>query len=260
MLTLPNLHPALDGFRIVQLSDFHLYPYTRLDQVRDAVTIANALRPDLTVVTGDYVSHIAEAIFDLGPVLSELNARYGVATIMGNHDVWTNRSIVEQGLREVGLAPLNNRGHVLSQGRGRIAIVGLDDGWVGKPDLPAALGTIPDSVPIVLLAHEPDLADIYVQNPRIAVQLSGHTHGGQIRLPKRGALMLPYLGQKYDYGLYQIHDTWLYTNAGIGFGSIPIRINCPPEVTEFILTLPEIGAGSNMTLNSRQTVSSAVAV
>ena len=237
ILPVSNLHPSLDGFRIVQLSDFHLYPYTRMDQVRDAVAIANDLRPDLTVLTGDYVSHIPEAVFDLGPVLSGLNADHGVFTVLGNHDVWTSRTIVEQGLREVGLAPLNNEGIVLKCGRGQLGLAGLDDGWVGQPDLSSALDSISEGIPIVLLAHEPDLADIYTQNPRISVQLSGHTHGGQVRLPKRGAFMLPHLGQKYDYGLYRVNQSWLYTNAGIGFGSIPIRINCPPEVTEVILTI-----------------------
>jgi hypothetical protein len=88
---------------------------------------------------------------------------------------------------------------------------------------------------VVLLMHEPDLADIYSQDPRISLQLSGHTHGGQIRIPGIGALVHPHLGKKYDFGLYNVNGMWLYTNRGIGCISEPIRLNCPPEISEFTL-------------------------
>jgi predicted MPP superfamily phosphohydrolase len=88
----------------------------------------------------------------------------------------------------------------------------------------------------VLLLHEPDLADFVSRDGRVSLQLSGHTHGGQVRLPGIGAFILPYLGRKYDYGLYRVNQMWLYTNGGIGTISIPVRYNCPPEITEIILT------------------------
>jgi predicted MPP superfamily phosphohydrolase len=235
-LPIPGLHPALDGFKIVQLSDFHLYPFTQVSFIREAVARANGLRPDLTVLTGDYVSHIAEAIFELAPALAGLNARLGVFTVLGNHDISTNRAVVEQGLNQVGLGPLHNRSHLFQVGQGQLALAGVDDGWMGRPDLRAALAPVPEGVPVVLLAHEPDLADQFTRHPQVAVQLSGHTHGGQIRLPRRRPWFLPHLGRKYDYGLYRVNQSWLYTNRGLGFGSAPIRINCPPEITEIILT------------------------
>jgi predicted MPP superfamily phosphohydrolase len=111
----------------------------------------------------------------------------------------------------------------------------LDDGWSGNPDLEATLDGAPSDVPVVLLCHEPDLADQYSLDGRVSLQLSGHTHGGQIRLPGVGALILPYLGRKYDLGLYKVNHMLLYTNRGIGVISEPVRYNCPPEITQFIL-------------------------
>lgn len=236
-VTIPirDLHPAFDGYRVVQLSDFHLYPFTQLDQVQQAVDLANSLLPDLTVLTGDYVSRDAEAIDDLAPVLAGLDARDGVFGVLGNHDVWSNREVVEAGLRDAGLPLMNNQGVTFSRGPGRLHLAGLDDGWVGRPDLFEALAGRPCGTPTLLLLHEPDLADLMVGTGQVALQLSGHTHGGQIRMPGRGALVLPHLGQKYAAGLYRVHGGWLYTNRGIGYSTAPVRINCPPEVTEITL-------------------------
>ena len=100
---LKKLKPSLEGFKIVQLSDIHLHPFTQIDFVQKAVARANALQPDLVVVTGDYVLQSADSIFELAPVLASLNAKYGVFTILGNHDLWTNARVVRAGLREVGL-------------------------------------------------------------------------------------------------------------------------------------------------------------
>jgi predicted MPP superfamily phosphohydrolase len=235
-LPLNGLHPALEGFKIVQLSDLHLQPYTQLKAIATAVAQANRLKPDLIVLTGDYVSLEAETVFEIAPVLASLNARYGVFTVLGNHDIWTNREVVQAGLREAGLPLLHNQGVPLSVGRGTIYLAGLDDGWIGQPDLKLALQAAPSGAPVILLAHEPDLADHFTLDPRVSVQLSGHTHGGQIRLPGFGAAVLPHLGRKYDHGLYRVNQSWLYTNRGIGYTSVPIRINCPPEITEITLT------------------------
>lgn len=117
-----------------------------------------------------------------------------------------------------------------------IYLAGLDDIWSGRPDLQAALDQAPPNTPIILLAHEPDFADTASLDCRIVLQLSGHSHGGQVRLPGVGAPILPPLGRKYDQGLYKINDMWLYTTRGVGLGRIPIRINCSPEITEITLT------------------------
>jgi predicted MPP superfamily phosphohydrolase len=234
-IPIKNLKPALEGLRIVQLGDLHLYPFTDIGQVRRAIETANTLAPDLIVLMGDYVTRQAEAVFELVPLLSTLNAKYGVFTIIGNHDIWTNVDVVRAGLIEAGLSILRNDGLTFSIGRERLYLAGVDDGWIGQPDLAAALAKLPGDVTTILLAHEPDLADQFSRDGRISLQLSGHTHGGQIRLPGIGAVILPYLGRKYDLGLYQINGMWLYTNRGIGNVTEPVRFNCSPEVTEITL-------------------------
>jgi predicted MPP superfamily phosphohydrolase len=234
-IPLKNLKPALEGFTIAVVADFHLYPLTQLELVERAVAMINDLNPDLTVVLGDYVWHEVEAIFDLAPVLAQLNAKHGVFSILGNHDLWTDVDIVSQGLKEVGLPILVNQGIDLAVNGEILYLAGLDDGWSGQPDLNAALENRPNDVPTILLAHEPDLADKFSVDGRLSLQLSGHTHGGQIRVPPLGAFILPYLGRKYDMGLYNVNDLWLYTNRGIGVTNEPIRFNCPPEITEITL-------------------------
>lgn len=238
-IPLPQLDPALDGYRIVQLSDLHLYPFTQLEFIRQAAEVANALKPDLLVLTGDFVSHEAGAIYDLEPVLARLNARDGVYATLGNHDHWSNANIVRAGLRKAGLSVLHNQSVPL--GGGKAWLTGLDDGWVGRADLAAALDSAPGGAPVILLQHEPDLIDTYIDNPRIVFQMSGHTHGGQIRLHQpRRAYTLPFLGRKYDQGLFRAGEAWLYTNRGIGTTIVPIRVNCPAEVTEFTLTAESV--------------------
>lgn len=229
-----NIKTALEGFRIVQLSDIHLYPYTQLDFVQETVTIANSLQPDLIVLTGDYVLQTAEAIFEVAPVLASLNAKYGVFSILGNHDLWTDAEIVRLGLKEQRLPLLENDGIGLTVNGETIYLAGVDDGWSGQPDLSLALTKVPSDALTILLAHEPDLADQFSMDGRVSVQLSGHSHGGQVRLPLIGAPILPYLGQKYDQGLYKVNEMWLYTTRGIGLIT-PVRINCPPELTEITL-------------------------
>ncbi|MDM8531468.1 metallophosphoesterase [Anaerolineales bacterium HSG25] len=234
-IPLKGLGSALEGFKIVQLSDFHLRPFTQIDLIQEAVRISNSLKPDLVVLTGDYVWYEVEAIFDLTLTLAALQAKHGVYSTMGNHDLWTDVGIVRQGFDEVGLPILDNQGLVITEGKDSLYIAGLDDGWSGKPDLRTAMSDWQEGMPVVLLMHEPDLADKYSLDGRIGLQLSGHTHGGQIRFPGIGAVILPYLGWKYDMGLYQVRDMWLYTNRGIGVTNEPVRYNCPPEITEFIL-------------------------
>ncbi len=230
-----NLALALEEFTIALLADFHLYPFTQLDLIRRTVAMTNGLKPDLIVLLGDYVWRKAEAVFDLTPVLANLNAKYGVFSILGNHDLWTDVDVVKTGLAQAGLPLLINQGLALSVGNATLYLAGLDDGWSGEPDLTAALEGAPDGAAIVLLAHEPDLADDFSLDGRVSVQLSGHSHGGQIRIPANRALMTPYLSWKYDLGLYQVNGMWLYTNRGIGVTNLPLRVNCPPEITEITL-------------------------
>ena len=234
-IRLQGLHPTLEGFTILQMTDLHLYPLTQPELIKKSVAIANSLNPDLVVLTGDYVWRYLDAIEELAPILAALNARHGVYSTLGNHDYWLDADVIKTTMENAGLPVLVNQGLPISQGRGTFYLGGLDDGWSGNPDLEVTLDGAPADVPVVLLCHEPDLADQYSLDGRVSLQLSGHTHGGQIRLPGVGALILPYLGRKYDFGLYKVNDMLLYTNRGIGVISEPVRYNCPPEITQFIL-------------------------
>jgi len=197
--------------------------------------MANELNPDLVVLTGDYVWQELAAIDELAPILAGLNAKYGVFSTLGNHDYWLDADVITAAMESAGLPVLINQGLSIQHGKRTIYIAGLDDGWSGKPDLNKTLDRVDPAEPVILLCHEPDLADRYSLDGRVNVQLSGHTHGGQIRIPGIGALILPYLGRKYDLGLYRVNDMLLYTNRGLGVISEPVRLNCPPEISQFIL-------------------------
>ena len=232
-ISLPGLPAGLDGYKIVQLSDFHLYPFTSIDLIEKTVARTNELGPDLVVLTGDYVLETAASIFDLAPELAKLNPRHGIFAVLGNHDHWTEAAVVKQGLAEKGIELLHNRGVLLNESQ--FLLAGVDDLWSGTPDIEGALANWREGVPTILLAHEPDFADDFLGDGRIQLQLSGHTHGGQVRVPGVGPVVLPRYGQKYHNGLYQVGSSQVYVNRGIGIIGPAVRLNCPPEITEFVL-------------------------
>ncbi len=236
-IPISNLPSALDGFRIVQISDIHhnRYPFTTLELVNNAVQIAKDLSPDLIVITGDFVWHEVEPIFELLPALAHLNAKYGIYLGLGNHDYWTNVKVVTHAIDQERLPLLVNQGVPISVGKSTLYLASLDDGWSGKPDLAGAMADWSENAITVLLMHEPDLAPRYAVDKRIHLQLSGHSHGGQVRLPSYGPLILPYLAWEYPMGLYNVNGMWLYTNRGLGTTNVPVRVNCAPEVTELTL-------------------------
>ncbi|GAB4109060.1 MAG: metallophosphoesterase [Acidobacteriota bacterium] len=229
-LALPELPEPLQGFRILLLSDFHLYPHVRLEYLREVIHAVADLRPDLAVFTGDFVQGTADAIHDLAPLLATVNARHGNFCVIGNHDIWKGREVVEPALRREGLGVLVNQGLSLSHDGASLYLAGVDDLWSGNPDLPAAMAGWRGERTVVLLSHEPDPADQYSQDPRIQLQLSGHSHGGQVRIPGLGSPFLPPYGRKYDQGWFQVRTMQLYVNRGIGV-TVPIRLYCRPEAT-----------------------------
>ena len=235
-IPIPQLASDLEGFRIVQISDIHLIPLTTIELVDQAVAMANQLKPDLTVLTGDYVWHEVEAIHDLTPSLARLNARFGVFACLGNHDIWTDVRVVTHAFQDERIPLLVNEGISFTVGNNHLYLASLDDGWSGNPNLDAAMENWTKDTPTILLMHEPDLADEYSLDPRITLQLSGHSHGGQVRFPLVGAIITPYLSWKYPMGLYNVNGMWLYTNRGLGTTNIPLRVNCAPEITEITLT------------------------
>lgn len=241
-IRLKRLPQAFDGFTIAQLSDFHYDDRYSAVPIRKSVEIVNDLRPDLIALTGDFItvplfeydSHTyresANTASPCAEVLQHLNAPLGKYAILGNHDAFSYPLLVTNALREHGIPVLDNASVPIEKGTSRFWLAGIADALEGKPDLSAATKTIPSNEPIVLLAHEPDFADNAVRSP-VDLQLSGHSHGGQIWIPGIGAPWLPPLGKKYPRGLYKIDKLTLYTNIGIGTIRAPIRINCTPEIT-----------------------------
>ena len=239
---LPRLAATWDGFRIAQLSDLHYDDYFSVVPLRKAVEIVNDLHPDLIVVTGDFVtSHggrprrsllirAAKAIESCAQLLVQMHASSGILAALGNHDVDSDSAHIIEVLQSHGIPVLRNRSVPLQREDKRLWVSGVDDILTGRPRLDLALKEIPADEPVDLLAHEPDWAD-YVANHPVDLQLSGHSHGGQIRIPFLGAPYLPPLARKYPWGLRRIGQLALYTNAGIGTIEVPTRFNCPPEVT-----------------------------
>jgi len=243
-IPIPRLPTALEGFRIAVLSDFHLQPFTTLPHIQKAIGVASALKPDLAVLLGDFVDETVDAIDDLAPALATLNARHGVFSVLGNHDHWKGAAVVQNSLERNGIPVLHNSGHLLTHSGAGLYLGGVESVWAGRPDLARAMQSYKGrqgglreggEVPVVMLVHEPDFADEVAKDTRVSLQLSGHSHGGQVRLPLVGALELPSWGRRYDYGLYKVGSMSLYTNRGIGVADIPVRFNCPPEVTEITL-------------------------
>lgn len=237
VIPLPDLHSSLEGFRLVQLSDFHYNDNKNtLTYLQHVVSQTNLLQPDLIVLTGDFVDSNLDGLPELMETLAELKARWGVYAVLGNHDHRRGASAVRYGLEEVGIKLLWNENVTLSGDAAALSLIGLDDWLRGRPQIRPAVDGLPSHTTNILLVHEPDVADIICRYPQFHLQLSGHTHGGQIRLPILGPLILPVLGQKYDQGYYQVEGLHLYTSRGVGtLSDVPFRFNCPPELTELIL-------------------------
>jgi predicted MPP superfamily phosphohydrolase len=239
-IPLARLPRAFDGFTIAQLSDFHYEHRFSVRPIRKAVEIVNGLHPDLIVLTGDFVTvpvvvegnvrRFAEAAEPCARILQDLRAPMGRFAILGNHDAGSDPARVTRALRDHGLPVLMNRSVPLQRGKDRIWLAGIDDVLEGRSDIALALQNIPSAELTILLAHEPDFADEVSVTP-VDLQLSGHSHGGQVWLPGIGAPWLPPLGRRYPRGLYRIRNLTLYTNFGLGTIRMPVRINCPPEIT-----------------------------
>jgi predicted MPP superfamily phosphohydrolase len=227
---------GLDGLRIVLMADFHLFPFTSADLIRQAIHEASMLSPDLVLLAGDFVYSEAEAAYELSPMLAQLNPKLGLIAVLGNHDHVKGAAIVRGALERSGIEVLSNRGATLSVGSSSFYLAGVDSMAGGVPDVHAAFASYRSDAPTLVLAHEPDTIDYYSRRVPIDLQLSGHSHGGQIRLPLVGPVILPLWGRRYPRGLYQVKDSQLFTSQGIGMVDLPVRINCPPEIAEITLT------------------------
>lgn len=234
----PQAQASGPSLKIVQLSDLHMATPRDARRLAHAVAIANAQMPDAVVLTGDYVKGDAANILLATPFLSQLKAPLGVYAVLGNHDMWAGPEPITAALEEAGIRVLNNEGVVLSNGGATFYLAGLEDGWSGEPNLVRALAGHDGQMPIILLWHEPDIGHDFVAQGWVWLLLAGHSHGGQIRIPGVGPVLLPAWSQRYNQGLYAVNEGWVYVNRGLGTTAIPLRLFCPPEVTLFQLYMP----------------------
>ena len=235
----------MDGFTIALLTDLHYDPIFSVHPIQSAVDIVNRLRPDLIALTGDFVTSPLigdrrKGAADAEPcaeLLRRLQAPCGRWAVMGNHDVSVGARPVTGALQHAGINVLSNGAVPIEGNGGRFWLAGVKDAMRSNADVSAALQPVSTGEPVVLLAHEPDYADV-VQRFPVDLQLSGHSHGGQIRLPLIRPVYLPEMARKYFLGLYRIGNLTLYTSPGVGTIRVPARLNCPPEVT--LLTLRRV--------------------
>ena len=228
-INLRRLPKALEGFRIVQLSDVHHGPFSSKAQIERAVETANRLQPDIIALTGDYISRERQYAAPCAEMLGRLKARYGVYAVLGNHDHWTDAALITDLFRAEGITVLINEGVRFEQQGAAFWLAGVDDTMVGLEDLPLALAGAAKNEMKLLLAHNPV---ILRRAARAAVDLvlSGHTHGGQVAWrSERSASGRP--RRRLLKGLGRHGNTQIYVTRGLGTVVLPIRYGCPPEVS-----------------------------
>jgi predicted MPP superfamily phosphohydrolase len=239
---LPNLPPQMDGFRIAQISDLHLEPYTTTRQIARVVKLCNSIQPDLVAMTGDFVTYNARPAGKLAEILSELKAPHGVYASLGNHDFQSGHQHVVHALEDKGMPVLRNVCRAIHTDKGVLHLAGMDSRYVSSPHLRSTLDSWRENQPLVMMMHEPDVADDLAEAKVHALQLSGHTHGGQVRFMglQPSIHRRAKWGKKYLAGAYNVGTVRLYVNRGIGTVGVPLRVQCPPEVTEITLRSPEL--------------------
>ena len=239
-LPLRALPPALDGLRIVQISDIHLGDNLSTDQLERFVARVNALQPDLICITGDIVDSPYADVDALLPRLARLRAAHGVVAILGNHDHYAGAERVEAKLRQLTAFTTLRDAHTSIDVQGaRLHIVGLDDrgrDWARGVPAVAYLGKVlpalPPQEPVLLLCHRPDIFPQAAAGG-VALTLSGHTHGGQLGVPwfKGRVRNLAEFITPFDRGLFERDGSFLYVNSGLGVTGQRIRLCTPREIT-----------------------------
>jgi uncharacterized protein len=219
-----------DGLKIVHLTDLHHSLFTPLEEIQQSVQMANHLRPDLVALTGDYVTLSKSYIWPVARALGKLRARLGIFAVLGNHDFQVDAEEITEALKAQHIRVLRNSHYALRARSAVLWIVGVDDLWWQADDWRAALRSVPGRDPKILLCHNPlgiHMAAAY----GIDLVLSGHTHGGQVRLPVVGSVYgRSKLGERFVEGWNRLDGTQIYVSRGIGKVLVPVRFGCPPEI------------------------------
>ncbi|MGE0496096.1 MAG: metallophosphoesterase [Vulcanimicrobiota bacterium] len=243
-LPLVDLPPSLEGRRLVLLSDLHRGPLVSMDYLDEVIHKVNELRPDLVLLPGDFISKSPDYYPDVAEILSGLRPRIASLATLGNHDHWEGADLARQALQQAGVLLLDNsnihldhRGELTLEATRGLCLAGVDDLWEGQPDVARALTGVAPDVPRILLSHNPDLAEEEgLSGHRVDLQVSGHTHGGQIVLPGIGPVATgSRYGLKYVAGAVNGPGWPVYITRGIGTSMLPARLGSPPEIVVFDL-------------------------
>jgi hypothetical protein len=234
-----GLPPGWHGARIVQLSDLHSGRHITRARLQAIARRAARLKPDIVVVTGDIVHNSPSFARQAAEAIASIPASHGIFACLGNHDFWAGADAVAHELERAGIRVLRNDGVLLEQGGDGLWLCGVDDVWSGLFDLPAALRGRPPRAATVLLAHQPNTWRL-AQELGVQLQLSGHTHGGQLALLwLHRSLSLARFITPFVAGLYRAGRSYLYVNRGAGSVMPMVRIGARPEVTELTLMPPD---------------------
>lgn len=229
-ISLPRLPQEWDGLTIAHITDIHLGKLSDLDDAREIVDMTNQLRPDLIVLTGDFVSRSDSISPALSEVLRDLHAPMGKFAVLGNHEYWTDSPRIIETFEAAGIKFLTNDNHIFTRNDKALVLGGVDDLMEGNPDVLRAFRGIDKNVPRILLCHNPDYAEAMPAESNVDLMLCGHTHGGQVKVPLVGPLMLPIIHRKYAEGLVDGPHCPVFVSRGLGMVEIPVRFNCPPEI------------------------------
>jgi uncharacterized protein len=231
-LKVPFLPPSLDGLKVVHLSDLHYKPDKDEKLLATVVEKVNQIHPDLIMITGDYVDKDTSGIDPMLVYLSKLKSKHGILACMGNHDGWqAGGKFYQSKFEKCGIQFLINQNTLLKINNEKLHIAATDFIWLGKPDPIATLKGIPSNAPLITMVHEPDYFDTMLEHRDHHLQLSGHTHGGQCRVPFINyAPRKVMFGQNYIHGEYAKSNSSIFVTKGLGTTSIRVRFSCLPEI------------------------------
>lgn len=233
---IPSLSQLFDDYRIVNISDIHLGQWLTPKHLEGVVDMVNEQKPDMVAITGDFVSYILDDVAeDLESSLKELKPNELTVAILGNHDHWLGADKIRKILRDCDIVDVSNDVYTVKREEAQLHIAGVDSVMLNKHRLDLVMEKLPDEGPAILLAHEPDFADISSTTGRFSLQISGHSHGGQFVIPGLGTIVRGPHFIKYPHGKYQVNNMVQYTSRGLGTNVFWFRINCDPEITIFTL-------------------------
>ena len=236
-LTIPQLPSVFKNYRIVHISDVHFKQWISSDRLEGVVNLINEVNPDVVAITGDFVSYLLDgSVEEMSQQLEKLKPKDATLAVLGNHDHWSGAEKVRAILKKSNICDISNSIYTVCKQGSELVFAGVDSFMVRKDRLDLVLDKLPPNVPAILLVHEPDFAEKSSGTKRFALQLSGHSHGGQFVIPRIGTPVRGRHFRKYPLGKYRVGEMVEYTNRGLGTNGYWLRINSPPEITVISLT------------------------